>query len=106
MDWQKIKEKIQERIGIAVLSLVAFLCLAIWQAVPAQAWEQLGAVIPKRALAALIALLLIGLSGITALVFSLRRKLKKHQAAAVDSPPSPYLRYSGILWDDEDNPFC
>lgn len=79
MDWQKIKEKLLDHIVTLVLSLVASLCLIIWQAVPAQAWEQLGAVIPKRALAALIALLLIILGGTVAYIFSLRRANKPFQ---------------------------
>lgn len=84
MTWQKLKEKIEDHIVTIVLSLVTFLCVAIWQAVPTETWAQLGAVIPKRALAALIGLLLIALATSIAYIFSLRRGQRPLQNEITD----------------------
>lgn len=102
MNWQKIKEKILEHIVTVVLSLVSFLCLVIWQAVPSQSWEQLGAAIPKRALAALLALLLIALATTIAYSVSLRRKLK----ALPNQPPPKLYTMFNVMWDGQSNPLC
>jgi septal ring factor EnvC (AmiA/AmiB activator) len=73
MTWAKLKEKIEDHIVAIVLSLVTFLCVVIWQAIPSETWAQVGAAIPKRVLGALIALLLIGLSTALAYIRSLRK---------------------------------
>lgn len=76
MTWSKLKEKIEDHIVTIVFALITILCLTIWQAIPSEVWIQLGAAIPKRALAAFIGLLLIALSTSLAYNFSLRRKLR------------------------------
>jgi len=80
MNWEKAKEKIEEHIVTAVLVLIASLCLIIWQAVPSEAWARIGAATPKRALAALIGLLLIALSTALAYIYSLHRRHKLNQS--------------------------
>jgi predicted RNase H-like nuclease (RuvC/YqgF family) len=79
MTWEKLKEKIVDHIVKVVLTLVTFLCLIVWQAVPSETWAQLGAVIPKRVLAALIGLLVIALATLTAYIFSLHKGRKPLQ---------------------------
>lgn len=82
MTWTKLKEKIEDHIVTIVFALITFLCLVIWQTVPSESWIQLGAVVPKRSLAALAGLLLIGLVTTIAYVFSLRRELKNIHAGS------------------------
>lgn len=110
MTWEKLKEKIEERITTAVFVLVTFLCVAIWQAVPFEAWAQIGKVIPKRALAALIGLLLIGFVTTIAYAYSLHQKLKQtekqlSEIKAVPPPPKKIPKF-GLLWDENLEPYC
>lgn len=79
MTWTKLKEKVEDHFVAIVFALITFLCLIIWQAIPSEVWVQLGAVIPKRALAALIGLLLIALATSIAYTHSLRRELRNIQ---------------------------
>jgi hypothetical protein len=73
----KFKDKFEDHIIAVVFSLVTLLCLIIWQAIPSQVWNQLGAIIPKRVLAALIGLLSILLTTSICYIFSLKRQLKQ-----------------------------
>src|SRR2546421_9606918 len=82
MTWSKLKEKIEDHIITVVFALITFLCLVIWQAIPSEIWIQLGTVIPKRMLAALIGLLFIVAVTSVAYIFSLRRELKNPQATS------------------------
>jgi len=95
MNWTKIKEKIQDHIVTAVLSLVTFLCVVIWQAVPSQTWARVLEAIPKPALAALLGISLIGLTTALAYIFSLRR-----------TPKPKKKPFYNIMADEEYRPFC
>lgn len=77
MTFERIKEKIEDNITTVVFGLIASLFLVIWQAVPSEVWAQIGKAIPKRALAALIGLLLIGFVTTIAYAYSLHRRLKQ-----------------------------
>jgi MFS superfamily sulfate permease-like transporter len=80
MDWQKIKERVSSHIETVVASLITSLFLIIWRAVPSETWARVLEAIPKQALAASIALLVIALATATAYIFTLRRKLKSASA--------------------------
>src|SRR5688572_20349796 len=114
MDWQKIKGKTEDHLVGLIFLLITFLCGVVWQAVPSETWTRLGAAIPKRVLAAVIALLLIGLATLTAYVFSLRRQLKSKQAetetsqgelAKLKAAPKRFVRF-GVIWDENLQPYC
>jgi uncharacterized membrane protein len=91
MTWTKLTEKIEDHIVTIVFALITILCLTIWQAIPSEVWIQLGAGIPKRALAAFIGLLLIALSTSLAYSFSLRRKLRNIRGEQQTKPSDERL---------------
>src|SRR5688500_13545088 len=76
MDWKKLKEQTEDHIVGLIFLLVTFLCGVVWQAVPSETWKRLEEATPKRALAAVSVLLLIGLSTVLAYIFSLRKRSK------------------------------
>jgi hypothetical protein len=84
MEWRKIKEKTEDYIVGLIFLLISSLCVVVWQAVPSETWTRLGAAISKRAIAAVSALLLIGLSTAIAYIFSLRKSRAPLQSKADD----------------------
>jgi hypothetical protein len=114
MDWQKIKEKATDHIVGLIFLLITFLFGLIWKAVPSETWTRLLAAIPTPALAASLALSLIGLATAIAYIFSLRRKQKRLeadsaqlQAPVKEQPADPFfLPKFGVLWDEHIEPYC
>lgn len=106
MTWEKLKEKLLDHIVTLVLSLVTFLCLVIWQAVPSETWARVWEAIPKQVLGALAGILLIALVSTAAYVYTLRRKLKQVQTPPGESQPFKPFPMFNVLWDEAMNPLC
>ncbi|MFN2452967.1 MAG: hypothetical protein ABR577_01970 [Pyrinomonadaceae bacterium] len=128
MTFEKIKEKIEDHITTVVFALIASLFLVIWQAVPSEVWAQIGKAIPKRALAALIGLVLIGFATTIAYAYSLHQRLKQTNKSSgeletsilqvktesqaeiarlqdlIDNPPFRFM--FGVYWDRHLTPYC
>jgi hypothetical protein len=106
MDWQKIKEKIEDHIVGLIFLLVTFLCGVVWQAVPSETWTRLEAAISTRAIAAVSVLLLIGLSTALAYIFSLRKQLKNTEDSKNSFHGLRVLNDDGNMLDVEVWYFC
>lgn len=92
---EKIKEQVAQHLVIAVLAPFLFLAGVLWSAIPYQVWDQLSGLTPKKALWALLGILVLTSLGLTAYVFVLRRRLKNKLRPMY-----------GVLWDREANAYC
>ena len=68
----KFKDKLQDYAFTLIFGGIGLLSLIIWRAIPVEVWQKLDAVIPKKALAAFIGLLLFAVTILVAYVFSRR----------------------------------
>lgn len=96
MSWlTKLKEKVQEHTILGLFALITLLSLIIWRAVPAEVWDRVSEVTPKRVLWALLGLLAI----VSMLGGAYIRNLR-HQLAS-----NLFWRF-GVLWDKKQTPHC
>jgi hypothetical protein len=70
----KFRAKLQDYFFTLIFSAIGLLSLIIWRAIPVEVWNKLDTIMPKKALAALIGLLLIVVAILVPYIFSLRRQ--------------------------------
>jgi hypothetical protein len=103
MAWN-LKQKAQDHIVSIGLGLIVLLLLIVWRAVPSSAWDTVSEATPKRALWALLGLAVIAISVLGGSLIDGYRKRRNIPIAPAPEPA--YLLMFGLLWDENQNPFC
>jgi len=111
MNWQEWKDtavkKAREGVILGGFSLISFLLIAIFQAVPSSVWGRVSEATPKPVLWALLGLETIAIIGLVPYVFYLRRSAS-HNLGRGSFPLNlpDYIGMFGILWDKHRNACC
>jgi hypothetical protein len=111
MNWQEWNDtavkKAREGIILTVFSLIGFLLVAIFQAVPSSVWSRVSESTPKPVLWALLGLQTITIAGLVLYIFHLKRSAPRNlpeTSLRLDLPD--YIGMFGVLWDKHINASC
>ena len=99
---EKAKSQLEDHLVLTIAGLLLLLLGVVWSAIPAEALERVLDTPNKKALWALLGILLLLSSLLFAWTFTLRKDIKGLQAAL----EIRLIRRLGILWDQDLVPCC